>query len=52
MLTTSATERAITHAHDAYANSYLVKPVGCEESNELMHNVCFYWLGNSKSSKT
>jgi CheY-like chemotaxis protein len=52
MLTTSATESDIARAYGTYANSYLVKPVGCEEFKELMHNLCFYWLGHNRSPKS
>jgi len=47
MLTTSASESDVTRAYCNHANSYLVKPVDCEEFKELMHTLCFYWLGNN-----
>lgn len=50
-LTTSTAERDITRAYCNHANSYLVKPVGCEEFKELMHNLCFYWLGHNMRPK-
>ena len=48
MLTTSASERDITTAYCNHANSYLIKPVGCEEFKELMDQLCLYWLGSNK----
>lgn len=51
MLTTSANESDITRAYYNHANSYLVKPVGCEEFKELMDTLCSYWLGNNMRSK-
>ena len=51
MLTTSATERDMTRAYCNHANSYLVKPVGCEEFKDLMDTLCFYWLGKNVSPK-
>jgi CheY-like chemotaxis protein len=47
MLATSSSERDIARAYYNHANSYLVKPVGCEEFKELMDTVCFYWLGSN-----
>ena len=49
MLTTSTSETDITRAYRSHANSYLVKPLGCEEFKELMDNLCSYWLGNNMS---
>jgi CheY-like chemotaxis protein len=51
MLTTSANESDIARAYCNHANSYLVKPVGCEEFKELMDNLCFYWLGKNMGPK-
>ena len=48
MLTTSATEQDIWRAYRYHANSYIVKPVGCDEFKELMHTLCAYWLGSNK----
>jgi len=45
VLTTSAAERDVTAAYQAYANSYLVKPVGFESFQGLMKDLGFYWLG-------
>jgi CheY-like chemotaxis protein len=45
VLTTSEAERDVTRAYDHHVNSYLVKPVGYEEFNELMEDLGFYWLG-------
>jgi CheY-like chemotaxis protein len=51
MLTTSAAESDIARAYHNHANSYLVKPVGCEEFKELMDNLCFFWLGHNVNPK-
>jgi CheY-like chemotaxis protein len=45
VLTTSEAERDIARAYINHANSYLVKPVGFEEFNQLMEDMGFYWLG-------
>lgn len=52
MLTTSASERDITRAYCNHANSYLVKPVGYEEFQKLIGDICSYWLGNNMSLTT
>ncbi len=44
VLTTSEAERDIARAYLNHANSYLVKPVGFEEFNQLMEDMGFYWL--------
>jgi DNA-binding response OmpR family regulator len=51
MLTTSSNERDVARAYCNHANSYLVKPVGCEEFKERMDNLCSYWLGHNMSPK-
>lgn len=48
VLTTSEAEKDMIHAYENYANSYLVKPVGYEEFNSLMHDLGGYWLGWNK----
>lgn len=48
ILTTSFSETDITRAYGSHVNSYLVKPVGGEAFQELMHNLCYYWLGNNR----
>jgi CheY-like chemotaxis protein len=45
VLTTSEADRDVARAYDHHVNSYLVKPVGYEEFNELMEDLGFYWLG-------
>ena len=45
ILTTSEAEKDIARAYMNHANSYLVKPVGFEEFNQLMEDMGFYWLG-------
>lgn len=45
VLTTSEADRDIARAYLNHANSYLVKPVGFDEFNELMEDLGFYWLG-------
>ena len=51
VLTTSEAEKDVAKAYYNHANSYLVKPVGYEEFKELMHELCFYWLGHNRSPK-
>ncbi len=51
ILTTSAAEQDIGRAYHNYANSYVIKPVGCEEFRELMDLLCSYWLSNNKIAK-
>lgn len=48
ILTTSAAEQDIRRAYGHYANSYVIKPIGCEEFKELMDTLCSYWLGSNK----
>jgi CheY-like chemotaxis protein len=45
VLTTSEAERDVARAYAHSANSYLVKPVGFDEFNQLMQDLGFYWLG-------
>lgn len=45
VLTTSEAEKDVTRAYANHANSYLVKPVGFDEFNQLMTDLGFYWLG-------
>ena len=45
VLTTSEADRDIARAYMNHANSYLVKPVGFEEFNQLMEDMGYYWLG-------
>ncbi len=47
-LTTSEEERDMHHAYEYYVNCYLVKPVGFEDFNNLMHDLGGYWLGWNK----
>ena len=48
ILTTSEAERDVMRAYDNYVNSYLVKPVGYQEFNQLMNDLGFYWLSWNK----
>jgi CheY-like chemotaxis protein len=48
MLSTSASQEDITRAYSNHANSYVVKPVGCEEFKDLMDVLCSYWLGKNR----
>jgi len=48
VLTTSEAERDVLRAYEYYVNSYLVKPVGYEDFNNLMHDLGGYWLGWNK----
>ncbi|MGE4503960.1 MAG: response regulator [Desulfovibrionaceae bacterium] len=43
VLTTSDADRDIHAAYDLGANSYLVKPVGLEGLERLMHDLGLYW---------
>jgi CheY-like chemotaxis protein len=45
ILTTSEAEKDVARAYDNHVNSYLVKPVGFEQFNQLMNDLGFYWLG-------
>ena len=45
ILTTSEAEQDVKGAYEAYANSYLVKPVDFEKFTQLMEELGFYWLG-------
>jgi len=45
VLTTSEADRDMIRAYDHHVNSYLVKPVGFEDFNQLMKDLGFYWLG-------
>ncbi len=44
VLTSSAAEQDVAGAYRNHVNSYLVKPVGYEEFNQLMGDMGFYWL--------
>ncbi len=45
ILTTSEAERDVMRAYHHHANSYLVKPVGFEDFQNLMNDLGYYWLG-------
>lgn len=45
VLTTSGAEKDIATAYRRYVNSYLVKPVGFDDFQNLMKDLGFYWLG-------
>ena len=51
ILTTSEAEKDVAKAYSHHANSYLVKPVGFEEFNQLMENLGFYWLSWNTNPK-
>lgn len=44
VLTSSEAEKDVTEAYSYHANSYLVKPVGFEEFNQMMEQIGVYWL--------
>lgn len=44
ILTTSNAECDIDSAYKKHVNSYLVKPVGFEQFDQLIHDLGFYWL--------
>lgn len=48
ILTTSEAEKDLLRAYEYHVNSYLVKPVGYEDFNNLMHDLGGYWLGWNK----
>ena len=52
VLTTSEADRDIARAYMNHVNSYLVKPVGFEEFNQLMEDLGYYWLGWNTSPVT
>jgi len=45
VLTTSEADKDMMRAYDHHVNSYLVKPVGFDDFNQLMNDLGFYWLG-------
>jgi len=51
ILTTSDAEKDVAKAYAHHANSYLVKPVGFEEFNQLMESLGFYWLSWNTNPK-
>ncbi|HET9911900.1 MAG TPA: response regulator, partial [Anaerolineales bacterium] len=51
LLTTSATDGEIARAYSNHAISYLVKPIGSDESKELIHVLCSYWFGKNRCPK-
>ena len=44
MLTSSRDSGDINRAYDLGANSYLVKPVACENLLDLIRSLNMYWL--------
>jgi CheY-like chemotaxis protein len=44
ILTTSEAQTDITRAYDYHTNSYLVKPVDFEKFNQMVNDLCYYWL--------
>ncbi len=44
ILTTSEAESDIARAYDSHANSYLVKPLGLAQFEQLMRDLGSYWL--------
>ena len=48
MLTTSSTQADMIRAYENHANSYVVKPLGCEEFKQLITVLCQYWLGSNR----
>lgn len=48
VLTTSQSEKDISKAYSNKANSYLVKPLGCDEYLNLVKTFKYYWLGFNK----
>jgi CheY-like chemotaxis protein len=45
VLTTSESDKDISKAYCNKANSYLVKPLGCDEYLNLIKTFKYYWLG-------
>lgn len=44
ILTTSESERDVTHAYINHVNSYVVKPVDFQKFRALMDDLGFYWM--------
>ena len=51
VLTTSEAEKDVLRAYEYYVNSYLVKPVGYEDFNNMMRDLGGYWLGWNKQAQ-
>lgn len=51
ILTTSDAEKDLLNAYEYHANSYLVKPVGFEDFNNLMNDLGGYWLGWNRQAR-
>jgi CheY-like chemotaxis protein len=47
VLTTSDAERDIVRAYQHHANSYVVKPVGFEQFQQLIEGLGAYWLARN-----
>jgi CheY-like chemotaxis protein len=44
ILTTSEAQTDMVRAYDYHTNSYLVKPVDFEKFNQMVDDLCYYWL--------
>jgi two-component system, chemotaxis family, response regulator Rcp1 len=44
VLTTSQDERDVLGAYEAYANCYIVKPIGLEQSIEVLRSIEQFWF--------
>ena len=44
VLTTSQDERDVLRAYEAYANCYIVKPIGLEQSIEVVRSIEQFWF--------
>ena len=53
ILTTSEADKDIHRAYAHCANSYVIKPIGFEQFNQMIHDLGFYWLGwNTRPNST
>jgi len=44
VLTTSAAEKDVAMAYECHVNSYLVKPVDCDQFTNMIETLCCYWI--------
>ena len=50
ILTTSEAQTDMARAYDYHTNSYLVKPVDFEKFNQMVDDLCYYWLAWNRNS--
>ena len=44
ILTSSNADKDLLKAYDHHFNSYLVKPVDFKKFNQMLDDLCYYWL--------